>query len=471
MKQKMKKCLCLMLSFVFVLSNCTQLFAQTVPTSLEQQGIKAGATVPEKLLAKTTEDMASVKHSLKNLKFYADKVLKQSQFATVEPYVLERYNKYLQEVEDLYTSVVNRTLAYNKYLNSPWLDGTGAADTIIARAARQYTSKAPRLVVNNRYALEEGAAIKAIREEIGKVIGLGPKGVHYAANTAKVEKQMQMTLNFLDERIEYYDYMLKGNTKAQKVLAERVDDLIAEGVITRERIIDYVIENMKPEELRFVGVLKQAKAGGMTRVQMASELGKYLPAIGSKRAKSPILGLMRKASYKTLKSNLTPKTQKFIKDFPELLEEGNTAISSRIAKKGLRVGPVAVIGALLTAALITEIKSDNHFGVETVSNRQLVNLQRSIDNGTAGDADIVMFYSNPQSDSLTNKDTKHFIKSFNLLMDLEEAEKNFDVIDNILSEEALAANYDTNVNEKVQSQLNEQLANISDKVSENIGMI
>ena len=28
MKQKMKKCLCLMLSFVFVFSNCSQLFAQ-----------------------------------------------------------------------------------------------------------------------------------------------------------------------------------------------------------------------------------------------------------------------------------------------------------------------------------------------------------------------------------------------------------------------------------------------------------
>ncbi len=119
MKQKMKKCLCLMLSFVFVLSNCTQLFAQTVPTALDQQAIKAGATVPEKLLAKTTEDMAKVRHSLENLKFYADKVLKQSQFATVEPYVLERYNKYLKEVEDLYTSVVNRTIAYYKYLNSP----------------------------------------------------------------------------------------------------------------------------------------------------------------------------------------------------------------------------------------------------------------------------------------------------------------------------------------------------------------
>ncbi len=327
------------------------------------------------------------------------------------------------------------------------------------------------MVVNNRYALEEGAAIKAIREEIGKVIDLGPEGVHYAANTAKVEKQMQMTLNFLNERIEYYDYILKRNTKAQKVLTGRVDDLIAEGVITRERIINYVIENMKPEEVRLVEVLKQAKAGGMTRLQMASELRKYLTAIGSKRAKSPILGLMRKASYKTLKSNLTPKTQKFIKDYPELLEEGNTAIPSRIAKKGLRVGPVAVIGALLTAALITEIKSDNHFGVETVSNRQLVNLQRSIDNGTAGDADIVMFYSNPQIDSLTNKDTKHFIKSFNLLMDLEEAEKNFDVIDNILSDEALAANYDINANEKVQNELDAQLVNISEKVAQYENML
>ena len=65
---------------------------------------------------------------------------------------------------------------------------------------------------------------------------MGPKGVNYAANTAQVEKQMQMTLNFLDERIKYYDYMLKGNMEAQQVLAARVDNLISEGVITRERV-------------------------------------------------------------------------------------------------------------------------------------------------------------------------------------------------------------------------------------------
>ena len=225
---------------------------------------------------------------------------------------------------------------------------------------------------------------------------------------------------------------------------------------------------MKPEEVRFVEVLKQAKAGNLTRLQMAKELRKYLTAIGSKRANSPILGLMRHASYKTLKSNLTPKTEKFIKDFPELLEEGST-VSSRVAKKGLRVGPLAVVGVLLTAALITEVRSDNHFGVETVSNRQLVNLQRSIDNGTAGDADIVMFYSNPQSDKLTAEDTKHFIKSITLAMNLEEAEKNFDVIDNILSEEALAANYD--IDAEFQNELDEQLSTISDKVLQDVGMI
>ncbi len=195
MKEKMKKCLCLMLSCVFVFSNCGQLFAQTVPTAAEQQAIKARATVPEELVTKLTKDIESVQHSLKNLEFYANKVLKQSQFASVEPSVLEHYNKYLKEVEDLYTSVVNRTVAYKQYLAYPWSDGSGAANTIISRAARQYDYHAPRLVVRD-VALEEGAAIKAIREEIGKVIDLGPKGVNYAANTAKVETQMKSTFKF-----------------------------------------------------------------------------------------------------------------------------------------------------------------------------------------------------------------------------------------------------------------------------------
>ncbi|MBO4708019.1 MAG: hypothetical protein J5594_05655 [Elusimicrobiaceae bacterium] len=464
MEQKMKRCLCLMLSFVFAFSNYTQLFAQTVPTAAEQQAIKAGATVPEELLTKAMEDMSTVRSSLDKLKFYADKVLKESQFATIDLYDMKRYSRYLKEVEELYPSVVNRTLAYNKYLNAPWLDGTGGVETIIGRTAREYTYKAPRLVVNNRYALEEGATIRAIREEVSKVVG--PQSVNYAANTAKIQEKVKIALNFLEERIDFYDHMLKGNVRAQEVLAGRVDQLIAEGVITRERIIDYVVENMNPEELRFIEVLKEVKAGGLT----SDAIKKSLIRIAAKKAKSPMLGLMRNVSYETLKSKLTPKTKKFIKNFPELLEEGNTTISSRIAKRGLKVGPIAVISALLTAALITEVRNDNHFGVETVSNSRLANIQRSIDKGIAGDADEIMFYSHPQSDGLTEKDTKHFIKSITLAMNLEEAEKNFDMIDNILSEEALALSNE-GVNEELQNKLDEQLLTITDKVLQDVGMI
>ena len=465
MKQKMKKCLCLMLSFVFVLSNCTQLFAQTVPTVAEQQAIKAGATVPEELLAKATKDMETVKHSLKNLEFYANKVLKQSQFAKIEPYVLERYQKYLKEVEDLYTSVINRTVSYTKYLNQLGADLEGASETIIARASRQYSYKAPHLVVNNRVALEEGSAIRAIKEEIGKVIDLGPKGVNYAANTAKVEKDIMSIFDFLDKHIEYCDHMLKGTVKGQEVLTEGIDKLIAEGVIKREHVINYVVNNMRPEEFRLVKVLKEAKAGTISRLAMARELRKYLTAIGSKKAKAPMIGVMRHISYKTLKSNLSPKTQKFIKDFPELLEEGGIPV----AKKGMNIGPVAVVGALLTVGLITEVRSDNSFGIETVSNKELVNLQRSIENNTAGEADMVMFYSNAQSDRLTNTDTKHFIRAITLAMNLEEAENNFDIIDNILSEEGKGLSY--NVDEELQNKLESELSNISDKVAKDIGVL
>ena len=70
-----------------------------------------------------------------------------------------------------------------------------------------------------------------------------------------------------------------------------------------------------------------------------------------------------------------------------------------------------VIGIILTAALITEVKADNAFSLETVSNRRLAELQRSIENNTAGIADKIMFYSNPQSDKLTSENTRHFIKS------------------------------------------------------------
>ena len=467
MKQKMKKCLCLTLSFVFVLSNCTQLFAQAVPST----GVDIKATIPEELLTKVTEDMKSVKHNLKNLQFYADKVLKQSQFAEIEPYVLERYEKYLKEVEDLYTSVINRTVSYNKYLNSPWLDGTGASKTIISRAARKYSYNAPRLVVNNRAALEEGAAIKAIREEIGKVIDLGPKGVNYAANTAKVEKKMKSALNFLSERIEYYDYMLKGTPKAQEVLAGRVDELIAEGVITRERILSHLSELAKsnPEEFRFLGVLKEVKAGSLHTLDLSKAWRQYLKTIASKRAKAPVLGLMRHMSYETLISQLSPKHKKLIQDFPELIRESNYKYGSRkIWFKGA-TGPVMVIGIILTTALITQIKADNTFSLETISNRRLAELQTSIETNTAGIADKIMFYSNPQSDKLTSQDTKHFINSITLGMNLEEADKNFDVIDNILSEEALAANYD--INTKLQNTLDEHLANINNKVAQDVGMI
>ena len=469
MKQKMKKCLCLMLSFVFVLSNC-QVFAQVVSANTSAVEIvnKTNVVIPEKLLTKLEQDMKTLKHSFKNLEFYANKVLKQSQFEAIEPYVLERYEEYLKEVKDLYTSVVNRTVAYKKYLASPWLDGTGAADTIIARTARQYTSKAPRLVVSN-VALEEGATIKAIEEEIGKIIDLGPEGVHYAANTAKVEKNMNKALKFLGERLEYYDYMQVA--KAQKQLTMRIDDLITEGVITRERVLNYLREVVKnnPEQYSFLGILKEVKAGSLHTLDLSRAWRQYLITIGSKRAKAPILGVMRHMSYKTLTSKLSPKNQKLIKDFPELVEESQFKYGERKVWFKGATGPIMVIGIILTTALITQVKADNTFSLETVSNRELINLKRSIDNNTAGIADKIMFYSHPQSDKLTNENPKYLIESISLAMNLEEALNNFDIIDEVLSGEELAANYD--INEELQNKLDEKLASITDQVSEDVGMI
>ena len=211
---------------------------------------------------------------------------------------------------------------------------------------------------------------------------------------------------------------------------------------------------------------------------MAVGWKKYLKAIGSRHhAKSSVFKLMKTVSAQSLHSTAYTKGyENLLTDFPVMPKKGYNRVA-RLGRKALNVTPLAIIGAFLTAAIIMETKSDNSFFANTIGPRAMKTIGDKINNNEASIGELYAYYNSPWTDSKwddenIDKNVKHFINVINLAIAAGNTEENFDAIDNMfVEEEKSLALAEEDVNKKVQSQLDEQLANISDKVSENIGMI
>lgn len=463
MKQKMKKCLCLMLSFVFVLSNC-QLFAQAATA---EDVVKIDAAISEDLLEKATKDMAAVKHSYENLYYYVQDLFQRSKVSEIDNFTIEHYRQYANEIEKSYTSLINRIDAYDKYLFRE------SQKDAMERVAYRYTAKKPRIVVRNT-AIAEGTAIQNLMEEVENVIKLyRTQGVYNRYAVEEIEKRVSALLNFLGERLQSAEYVLENRIPSgQNLLSEQIDKLIANGSITRESILKYLDETM-PAESHFVEVIRNAKAAGeFNYVTISRELKTYLRAIGSKQGKSTTLRLMRRGmTYKSLEGYLKPEHQRLLRDFPVAAGKGAHLPPSAVVKGVLKVTPIMIVASVLTVNLIAEVRNDNQFTAETVGVREISKLQKRLENGEGSFADAVMFFTNSESDKIVNRNPKYLLSAINLAMTLEEANNDFEDIDAALVEEEKLLAYNEAENEDIQATVDEQLASITDQVLEDVNMI
>ena len=150
--------------------------------------------------------------------------------------------------------------------------------------------------------------------------------------------------------------------------------------------------------------------------------------------------------------------------------KGNPQRVALLGRKAIRSTPLLIIGAFLTAAVITEVRSNNSFFAQTLGPRAMKGIADKIENGTSSISEEIAFYNSPVSDSFIENDPVHTINAINLSLAIGQLYENFDTVDQLFVEEEKSLAYNE-ASKEIQNQLDEYLANITDEIADYENMI
>ncbi len=455
MKEKIKKYLCLMLSFVFVLSNC-QLFAQNIPSEMAT----VNPAISEATIADMEKELSNLQSDFGNLKRYINQLFGDIKHAEGSISAEKVFNKLLEDFEKPYAEFIKEVNIYDSYIT------VEAQKTPMERLAYKYTGRNP--LRTKMSITREGVEYSKLRDYVEYVLKkYRTTGVNFRSEVQQIQGKVNDILNCIEGRLALAEKQIKRTAIKNEEIYNLERAAVKIG-ITNDDVLKYAMRTIDKNDLQLIGLIKSAEVGKTNRLGMALGLKKYLRAVGSRRAKAPLLGMIRKISYRSLKSNMNPKYSELLKDFPIVDASGKYIKPKYTIKNALKAAPIAVLGAVLTANLITEIKSDNSFGLESVGPMKMPEIQKDIETGKAGIADAFMFYSNDVSDSVVESNPEHLRNAINLGLALKEADDNFDEIDNLLAEVSLE---DYGFKNKVQADFDIQLNKAFDRILDDIEVL
>ena len=508
MKQKMKKCLCLVLSAVFVLSNC-QLFTQqfgTAPggemvynrdlqhvyTHIERPAVQRVAKVADVEVSTPVEEaivedmvnqLTQLRHDFEAMRHYLNRLFGDAKHAEIRGFVEQGYQEFLEKFEKSYIDFINEVNAYDSYVAAEMQKEP------MERFAYKYTNRDPGVEhYAKSYAFEEGSVFNKMRNNVEYVVSMGPQGVNNRTTgivtgipgIEQIEEKVNAALSHVEERLNLADAQIHRITTNNEAARVRLTRFLEESGTTGADVVEYAMKTIPEHDLKFLGLVKATERGGVSKIKMALGYRKYLKAVGSRQAKSGLFNLMKKVSASSLHARAyRAGYENLLNDFPVLPKRGLNKVA-RLGRQALRVVPMAIIGTFLTATLITEVRSDNTFFADTIGPRAMAQIARKIDNGTASYGEEAAYFNSAWSDAKVEIDEDNPKKAdplyvayaINLSLAAGKAYEDFDVIDKMfVEEEKSLALVDEVVNDQLQNQLDEQLATVTDRVSESVGMI
>ena len=255
-----------------------------------------------------------------------------------------------------------------------------------------------------------------------------------------------------------YDEMKESYFLAQKAKAE-----LLRHKYTPVDVMKYAYKNgMLPKEKAGVKLTLKAMDNDVSMNALVRSIRAYLTEFGSSIKDVNIIksGLTKelkgmsvaeRTKYVDGITELTPGSKNFIKDF-EILEESGKKYVGRNITKGFWV--LAGLGAVATAAYITDVAAYNHFNSGyTMSNRDLAIVGKKIEDGTATIKEKVAFFTNPNSQRFVETDPVYTLSFVQLASDIYAA-------DEFLKEtqKAQEQQIQNNVEQNVLKNLNKQMS-------------
>lgn len=460
MKQKMKKCLCLMLSFVFVFSNC-QLFAQKVPA------------------AEAPIDQFVVENMQNEINYYRE----QLNLMKEKVYCIFGDAKHAEIRMDLVTEYKKLIGNFNSYKD--FISGVNTYDTYIAREAQitdmdrladKYMHR--KLAVEQflrEYPLEEGAVFQKAEEGVDEVVAkYRTIGVNFQDEVNEIYKRVEASLNYIEERLNLAENQINRIAKGNEEIYKKLLQFLEESGTTTDDIVKYAMKHIPEDDLKFLALTKETELGKVSKLRMAKQYRDYLRKIGSrsKEARSSLIRLMRNIDPEKLHARAYKAGyEDLLHDFPVLPENGYKNIS-KFGRRALSSMPLLVVGVVLLSAAIVEVKSDNSYLDQTLGVRKMSEIAKKIETNSneLSIGEYAAYYNSPISDSKIIKDVRHLANLINLNIAAGKATEDFNTIDNLLLQEEKSLTL-LDENEYIQKTLDKRFTNMSDIVSQYDNMI
>ena len=178
-----------------------------------------------------------------------------------------------------------------------------------------------------------------------------------------------------------------------------------------------------PKEKAGIKLTLEAMDADVSVTSLVKNIRKYLTDFGTKIKDVkyyPTASLTRelkgmtlaeRAKYVDELTELKSGSKTFISDFKKLDRPSKRYVGKSITKG---MWELPLIGAIITAAIITEITADNNFNpAYTASIKDISEMKNKIENGEATLQEQWLFYTDERNESLIQKDavhTLHFVK-------------------------------------------------------------
>ena len=252
---------------------------------------------------------------------------------------------------------------------------------------------------------------------------------------AKKEKEFENCIKYFQNRFDenFYKTLERDVERYNKEIYSKVISFFREAA-KPEDIMEYAFKNsLLPQEKAGIKLTLEAMDSEVSLSKLVKSIRGYLVEFGSKVKNVkyyPVssltkalqeMDIIERTRYVDEITELKSGSKNFVKDFEKLGKAEQKYVGRNITKGFWFLSGV---GAVLTAAYISDISADNHFSAEyTLSNRDLVGIGRKIENGTASIEERFEFFINPVTEEYVKKDPVYTLNFVDLVSNIYTADK------------------------------------------------
>ena len=448
MERSMKAVLFLLFVFLlFFLSG--QIFAQEIQADRAVSSIK---------MAELEKEFTEVREMLLSFRDYFNQKLsgfklKKGQYFNGNLFWdnLGTAQKKIAKLDEAYINLLDKTYSYADYI----LNEEG--NTALKRLTYKYLGT-PGVTVKN-YHLQEGAILEKIRDVLNELdkTWFSAKSYEEIFRTVKNrEKIINDLVTALDTRLTEVEGVFNRSLERNNAIYYDNMQEIIEKHITRDNVLNYTFKVISQEDREAIGLLIKKNNLEVSKLELAAGIRKYLIKNGYKNV-SPVFKLLKAGVLETWEAKefetiINSKYANLMEDFP-LIRNGRYVSPEYTIRRIMRLPPLMVLGAVLTAGAITEIKSNNRFSRGSVNVRMMKELKEKIENGEASLTETAVYYSDESSSSVVSKDANHLINAINLALAVKQANEDFDIISRSIQTE-VGKKYVTVSEEEIENSFN-----------------